>query len=464
MSSRPRIARARMAAFHALHAISAGEVDLGEALGRFRDPLSDVRDRALATELVTGVLRWRAALDYQLSQRAKTPLARMDPPVLDSLRLGAYQLLHLERVPVSAAVDDSVELVKRSGVASARTFVNGVLRRLARERGALMWPERPPSDADADLTALATYFAVVHSHPEWLVARWIARLGVDATETWLRFNNHHARLTLAPNRLRHTRDQLRARLEAEGIPSELTAIAPHGLLFNDSQVLSSSAFERGDVVVQDEASQVIPELVQASSGSRVLDACAAPGGKTLALAADVGPSGLVIAADVRPHRLRLLAATLARTRPDRVRVVRTPDEGPLPFRDVFDRVLVDAPCSGLGTVRRDPDIRWRRVAADLPGLASAQVALLDRVSGVVAPGGRIVYSTCSSEPEENEHVVAAFLAAHPAFAVVPLTALDGLAPAIAALATPEGYLQTSPLSGLEAFFGAVLERSHRPRV
>jgi 16S rRNA (cytosine967-C5)-methyltransferase len=460
MSSRPRIARARMAAFHALHAISAGEVDLGEALGRFRDPLSDVRDRALATELVTGVLRWRAALDYQLSQRAKTPLARMDPPVLDSLRLGAYQVMHLERVPVSAAVDDSVELVKRAGVASARTFVNGVLRRLARERGALTWPERPASGADADLTALASYFAVVHSHPEWLVARWISRLGVDVTETWLRFNNHHARLTLAPNRLRHTRDQLRARLQAEAIPSDLTTIAPHGLLFNDAQVLSSTAFERGDAVVQDEASQIISELVRASSGMRVLDACAAPGGKTLALAADVGPSGLVIAADVRPHRLRLLAATVARTRPDNVRVVHTPEVGALPFRDaVFDRVLVDAPCSGLGTVRRDPDIRWRRRAEDLPGLAATQIALLDRVSRVVAPGGRLVYSTCSSEPEENERVVAAFLAAHPEFAVVPLTAIDGLAPAIAALATPEGYLQTSPLSGLEAFFGAVIGRA-----
>ena len=462
-ASRSRLAPAREAAFHALRAIAAQETELGEALSRSRDPLSDQRDRALATDLVTGTLRWRGAIDYQLARRARTSLDRLDPPVVDALRLGAYQILHLHRVPVSAAVNDSVELVKRARLTSAATFVNGVLRRLARERDALVWPERPASDTtDADRAQLAAHFAVVHSHPQWLVERWLDRYGAGIAEAWLRFNNHPARLTLAANRLRLDRETLAAWLRDEGFSSDETAIAPAGLLCDDAGVLTAAAVRDGAAVVQDEASQIIPELVRAAPGARVLDACAAPGGKTLALAAQAGPTGLIVAADVRPRRVRLLASTIARTGADRVRIVHVSDRGDLPFAEtVFERVLVDAPCSGLGTLRRDPDIRWRRTPPDLPRLAATQRELLDRVAPFVAVDGRLVYSTCSSEPEENEDVVAAFLGSHPEFRLLPVGDVAGLPPAIAALATPAGDLRTTPVHGLEAFYGAVLQRTRR---
>jgi 16S rRNA (cytosine967-C5)-methyltransferase len=458
--SRRRIGPARAAAFRVLRTLEDEQLDLGEALHRARDPLPDQRDRALVTELATGTLRWRNALDYQLAQRSARPLAKLDPPVLEALRLAAYQLLHLARIPVSAAVNDSVEIVKRSGVASAATFVNGVLRRLARDRDQLTWPTRPDAIESADdRLALARHLAVVGSHPQWLVERWLARHGVETTMRWLDFNNQPAPLTLAVNRLRGDRSALAAQLVAEGLEATLTATAPHGLHVADAQVLSSTAVRGGDAVVQDEASQIVAEIVRASSGSRVFDACAAPGGKTLALAAQTGALGMVTAADARPRRVRLLAATMARTGAKNVRVVQTPATGGLPFLDEsFDRILVDAPCSGLGTVRRDPDIRWRRQPGDFAALAATQLDLLTRVSPLVAHGGRLVYSTCSSEPEENEDVVRAFLARHPDFSLVPLPEIDGLPPQLIPLATSEGFLQTTPLHGLEAFFGAVLQR------
>jgi 16S rRNA (cytosine967-C5)-methyltransferase len=442
-------APARAAAFRVLGAIRSGRVDLGEALSRARDPLSDSRDRALATDLATGTLRWRGALDYQLQRFSAKPLARLDAEVLDALRLGAYQILHLERVPISAVVNDSVDLVKSSGVRSAAGFANAVLRRLARERGALVWPD--PSDR-------IEHLSVVHSHPAWLVRRWLDRYGEHTTEEWLRFNNEPPAMTLATNRLLNTRAELAARLQNEGVSTVVTTVAPFGLTVTNGRPLTSAAFRDGYCVVQDEASQVVPELLQAEGARRVLDLCASPGGKTLAAAAQCGPAGLVVATDVRWRRVALLASTLARCRATDVRVLQIGASSPLPFIDnAFDRVLIDAPCSGLGTVRRDPDIRWRRDPTQFEALAKTQLGLLDRVRSLVAPGGRIVYSTCSSEPEENEAVVAAFLERATEFSILPLEAA-GVAPAIAAMQTGEGYLRTSPAFGLEAFFAAILHR------
>jgi 16S rRNA (cytosine967-C5)-methyltransferase len=443
-----------------LCALDDPAADPGEALHRVREALADARDRALTTELVIGTLRWRGALDHQLALRLSRPLSALDDIVRDALRLGAYQILLLDRVPASAVVHDAVELIRRSRVSSAAPLVNAVLRRLARERSGLRWPERPSAVVDEPTRqAMIAHLAAVHSHPAWLVERWLARYGPADTEAWLVFNNRPAPLTLAPNRLRMGRAVLARRLEAEGVVVEPTAIAPHGLITIDGRVLATEAFRVGDFVVQDEASQLIPELAAQPTGARVLDACAAPGGKTLALAAQVGPSGRVIATDARPHRLRLLTETVRRTTASPVNVVQIAANGPLPFSDaVFDAVLIDAPCSGLGTLRRDPDIRWRRTPEDLPTLARTQAALLARVSHAVRRSGRVIYSTCSSEPEENEAVVAAFLGAHANYAVIPLSQIESLPMAVAALATPDGYLRTSPLDGLEAFFGAVLQR------
>jgi 16S rRNA (cytosine967-C5)-methyltransferase len=454
-----RIAPARRAAFRALDAIRAAPIDLGEALRRFRDPLTDERDRALATDLVAGTLRWRGAIDFQLQRVSSKPLARLDAGVLDVLRLGAYQLLYLTRSPASAVVADAVALVRVAGFGSATGFVNAVLRKIAAAREALVWPERPASaNSPPDREALIAHLAVVHSHPAWLVERWLDRYGAAGAEGWLTFNNQKPAPTLAANRLRIDRAALAERLAAEGVASTPTRVAAQGLIVTRGRAVATTAWREGLCLVQDEASQIVPELVQAPRQSRVLDACASPGGKTVALAAQAA-DGLVVATDVRGRRIDILAETIRRSAAANVRIVRVDDDGALPFASsVFDRVLVDAPCSGLGTVRRDPDIKWRRTPADLAAFARQQVGLLQRMSPAVAAGGRLIYSTCSSEPEENEGVVAAFLVGAAEFVRVPLGRLASLRPEIAEMETTEGYLRTSPLDGLEAFFGAVLER------
>ena len=430
------IAPARRAALDALAVIDTGDLDMGSAIARARAGLSDERDRALLLEIVTGTLRMQAALDYQLSLRVKRPLPKLDAAVLRVLRMSAFQLLHLSRLPASAVINDAVELTRRSGKSSAAGLTNAVLRSLSRDRDSLKWPSRDD---------LAEYLSTVHSHPRWLVDRWMHRYGEPATEAWLEFNNEPAAMCIAVNRHRMTRDSLAKELAAAGVVTEPTTRAAHGLRVIDGRPLGTAAFIEGRFIVQDEASQLIGELVEPGAGARVLDLCASPGGKTLALSAAVGQTGTVIASDVRPQRVRLLARTLARCQVPNVKVVHIPERGPLPFvPGSFDFILIDAPCSGLGTVRRDPDIRWRRTPDDLQRFALTQVDLLSRAATLVRPGGRVLYSTCSSEPEENEQVVASFLGSHAAFRL-------------------ERSHQTLPFRDqLEAFFGAVLNLRPEP--
>ena len=432
------IAPARLAALDALRQIDDERLDMGEAVDRVRKPLTDERDRALLLEIVSGTLRMRAAIDHQLALRLTRPLARLDALVRDILRMSAFQLMYLTRTPSSAVINDAVDLTRRGGKTSATGLVNAVLRTLNRERQRLVWPPRPADESD--LAAMTSYFGIVHSHPEWLIERWLRRYGVGETERWLEFNNKSAAVCLAPNRTLASREALAEELAADGVETEPTAHATQGL-HASGPALGTRAFREGRCLVQDEASQLIGELVEAKRGERVLDLCASPGGKTVLLAADVGATGLVVACDVRRHRLRVLTDTLARCRLSRVRVVQVPVAGSLPFAEgTFDRVLIDAPCSGLGTVRRDPDIRWRVAEADLPALAATQVLLLQRAAALVRIGGSLTYSTCSSEPDENQQVVDAFLATFPAF-------------------TQARVHQTLPFrEGLEAFFGSVLTR------
>jgi 16S rRNA (cytosine967-C5)-methyltransferase len=426
------IAPARRAAFDALLAHSARGTDLPAALATAHRTLADARDHTLLTELVTGTLRMRAALDFQLAQRTTRPLESLDAAVLASLRLGAFQILFLDRVPASAVVNDAVSLMRRGGKTSAGGFVNAVLRTLARDRKTIRWPE------GTDAAALA----VRHSHPQWLVERWLQRYGAERTERWLVFNNTPPRLCLATNRTMGDRDTLAEALAAEGVTTTPTTRAADGLIVVDGPILASAALREGRCVIQDEASQLIAGLGAVVPGQRVLDLCAAPGGKSMTLASRVAPDGQVVACDVRPRRVRLLRELVARTRLPHTAIVQVPQVGPLPFTDgAFDFILIDAPCSGLGTLRRDPDIRWGRQAADLPRLVAQQRELLARAAGLVRPGGALVYATCSSEPEENDEVVAAFLAEQPDFTLQRL------------------HRTTPPDDELEAFFGAVIARN-----
>jgi 16S rRNA (cytosine967-C5)-methyltransferase len=449
------IAPARLAAYNILSAVSAGSADLPSAIALSRSGLSDERDRALAAEIASGAQRWRNALDHLIVEFSKRTIDRLDPEVVEILRLSAYQLLYLTRVPAAAVVDDAVDLTKRAGKRSASGFVNAVLRSISRGRNSLPLPPRP-SDAD-DRDSVLRYLSVALSHPLWLAERWYDRLGLDDAEAWMRFNNTPGSVTLRANRLRTTRNKLIERLAADEIQVHPTSFAPDGVVVDEGHPLRGSLQEQGWFVVQDEASQLVTLLAGDHPVQSVLDTCASPGGKTTALAALMDGRGLLVACDVRERRIDLLRRTVTASGAANVRIVQADLLQALPFTSTFDCVLVDAPCSGLGTLRRDPDIRWRRQEHELTSLAAGELTMLQHAASQVAPGGRLVYATCSSEPEENEGVADAFLSTTPDF--TPLHA--GLATSRLApeLVDRRGHLRTQPhVHGLEAFFAAVFER------
>jgi 16S rRNA (cytosine967-C5)-methyltransferase len=446
------IAPARVAALRVLREVARGNVQPAAVLAREHRALSDPRDRALTTEIVTGTLRWQRALDAAIAGAAARALDTVDADVLLILRLSLYQLLHLDRVPASAVVDDAVSLTRGAGQGRATGFVNGVLRTLSRARGQLGLPSRPQPGAPRQ-DALA-YLGVTQSHPDWLVARWLDRYGFEPTAAWTEFNNATPAVTLRANRLVISRDALRRELYEEAeLDTTPGRYAPDALIVHGGRLPDA----RGRFTIQDEASQLVPLLLGARPGERVLDLCASPGGKATALAAEMDGRGLIVACDARARRMRLLADTVRDSRAPNVRLVQVGSRDEVPFAPVFDRVIVDAPCSGLGTVRRDPDIRWRRVEAELAGFAAYQQTLLARAARCVAPGGRLVYATCSSEPEENEAVVEAFVGAHPGFHLQHAHEIDEAR--LGPVTDARGMLRTLPFAhGLEAFFAAALQR------
>jgi 16S rRNA (cytosine967-C5)-methyltransferase len=450
------IAPARIAAYDILRAVSSGGAELPAAITAARSKLSDERDQALAADIAAGVQRWRAALDHLIVASSRRAIDRLDQEVVEILRLSIYQLLHLTRVPASAVVDDAVNLTKRVGKRSAAGFVNGVLRSISRHRNKLPFPPRPGDSADR--TAALAYLSVTLSHPLWLATRWYDRLGFERAEAWLTFNNAPAPLTLRTNRLVVDTEQLVDRLATESVEVRPGHYAPDALVVTSGHPLRGRGEREGWFVVQDEASQLVPLLVSAPPATRVLDACAAPGGKTTAIAGQMNNAGLLVAADLRRRRIELLRKTLAAARVSNARVVQMDLLQPLPFSLPFDAVLVDVPCSGLGTLRRDPDIRWRRQESDLATLAAGELRMLERAADAVRPGGRLIYATCSSEPDENDDVIIRFLAARSDFIQLHARAAAPRLPA--AVVDEHGFLRTEPdRHGLEAFFGAVLQRA-----
>ena len=448
------IAPARVAAYEILSTLSAGRADLPTAIARSRESLRDDRDKALAAEIATGVERQRAALDFLITHFANRPLGKLDPEVVEILRLSAYQLLRLSRVPASAVVDDAVKLTGKVGKRSASGLVNAVLRALSRNRLSLPLPPRP-EDADDREPAL-DYLSITHSHPRWLAARWLDRIGLERTEAWMEFNNQAAALTLRANTLQASVDEVQQQLERNDVVTHRGRYGPNALIVDEGHPLRGS--DAGALfVVQDEASQLVTLLAGEHPGPLLLDACAAPGGKTTAFAAATLGEGLVIASDMRERRMALLRQTVQATGATNVRLVQANILEPLPFQQRFSTVVVDAPCSGLGTLRRDPDIRWRRHETDLRSLAAAQRQMLQHAAMVVAEGGRLIYATCSSEPEENEDVADAFTREASQFRPVDARTVHPQLPTDTVDA--RGHLRTEPdRHGLECFFGAVFER------
>jgi 16S rRNA (cytosine967-C5)-methyltransferase len=454
------IAPARVAAYETLRAVESGRADLPSALARARSRLDDERDRALAGEIAVGTLRWQGAFDAIVEAFSGRAIARLDDEILTVLRLSMFQLLHLDRVPAAAVVDDGVELARKAGKRSAAGFVNAMLRRVSRERKRLPLPAAPGSDADR--TAILNYLSTTLSHPRWLVSRWLDRYGYDAVERWAQFDNAPAPLTLRTNTLRTSKGALQQALADAGVGTRDARYARDALIVTDGNPLLTPLAHHGRFVVQDEASQLVGEFVGARAGERILDACASPGGKTTQMAAAMHDRGLIVAADVRGKRIDLLSRTVADSGATTIRIVQTDARDAMPFHHhPFDAVLLDAPCSGLGTIRRDPDVRWRRTESDLPALADAQLRMLTQASTVIRPRGRLIYATCSSEPEENDQVVQAFCAANPEFVIEPPAELGE---ALRVVIESSGFLRTLPFAhGLEAFFAARLVRTQNVR-
>ena len=367
-------------------------------------------DRALVTALVYGVLRWRGKLDWILAKVLDRPLDTLDSPVRHILRLGAYQLCCLTRVPDFAAVDEAVSLARRTGGARHASYVNAVLRAVARLRG------RPEPDPASNPLG---YWETAGSHPRWLVERWIARLGSDEAGRLMAANNAIPPVTVVVNELKAREADLRSAL-VKAVPGVAEGRWVSGAfhLRGAGSVGDLPGFAEGWFIPMDEAG-VFPVLaLDVQPGDRVLDACAGGGGKSGLIAARIGSLGEVVALDSSPRAIRRLEAARARlglaTVKPHLGDARTAGEE-WPGR--FSRVLLDAPCTGLGTIRRRPEIKWRRRPEDLSRAASLQHELLAGVAGAVAAGGLLVYSTCSLEPEETDAVVADFLAGHLSFQV-----------------------------------------------
>jgi len=412
-------------------------------------------DRALATEIVYGTLRWRGRIDYVLGHVLDRDLVKLEPMVASILRAGAYQLLFADRIPASAAVDESVRCARALGAERATGLVNAVLRRLARDHVGIPVPslERDP------------HGHLVHalSLPPWIAERWLERFPPEEAAALARASNEPARVTIRTNRLRTTRDALIAGLRARSIEAAPCAMAPDGIaLGRGSAPHRDDAFVAGECTVQDEASQLVVELLDPQPGERVLDLCSAPGTKATAIAERVGPRGRVVACDRHRGRLRLVARDARRLGLDSIEVVLR--DGTEALDDLvpdgsagFDRVLVDAPCSGLGSLRRNPDARWRVRPADVDALADLQRRLLDRAASVVRPGGVLVYSTCTLLPEENERQAEGFAERHPEFARCARRDLPtSLTPAL----RDDGTLECLPhVHGTDGFFAVRFVRA-----
>ena len=426
---------ARLVAFQILLRVECEQSYASELLNSRRAEKLSPADRALAQELVMGCLRWQGQLDWLAAHLSGKLAERWDPEVRVALRMGIYQLRFLERVPASAAVDQSVALVKRARKSSAASLVNAVLRKVSRAPLESLLPAGMPEPSRQ---------AVELSHPGWLLERWARNYGPERAQAIARIHNRPPPLFI--------RLPTSVRIE-EGQPCRYVR--------NCRELTGEVRQLTGRFPVQDEASQIIPHLLAPEPGERVLDLCAAPGMKTGALA-ELAPAAQLLACDLRPARLRLVKklARSARTHP--LFCVVLDATRPLPFSVAFHKILLDAPCSGTGTIRRNPEIKWRLAESDLPVMVAKQRLLLHNALDGLAPGGRLVYSTCSLEPEENQAVVEQVLQKRSGFFLVPL---ERAAACPAEFLTEAGrellrgqYFQTFPDQNLDGFFAALIER------
>jgi 16S rRNA (cytosine967-C5)-methyltransferase len=436
------ISPARLAAFEILLRVDNGAY--ASILLAQKEPELELRDRALCHELVMGVLRWQLWLDRLGEYFTKRPSNDLDVEIRLILRLGLYQLRFLSRVPASAIVNESVNLVHRARLRSAGALVNAVLRRAALELEV---------DPAHDISDPIERLSIVSSHPRWSIERWIRAFGDETTEAFVRANQQPPPIAFRVVSQRAREDEVITKLQASGAQLQRSRIAEHAWRITEGGRLFFELVASGAVYVQDEASQIVVQALDARPGEQVLDLCAAPGSKATQIADGMDGLGSVIASDLHAHRLRTLSNTARLHDLQIIHCLVLNALDPLPLKEIlFDRVLVDAPCSGTGTLRRNPEIRWRISAHDIDDLSSRQKRLLLNASRVVKLGGRLIYSTCSVEPEENELVVQTFLENNINFSLVEL-------PFGGALTIP-GTARTWPqLQDTDGFFIAALERN-----
>jgi 16S rRNA (cytosine967-C5)-methyltransferase len=426
--------------------------------GGFADRLIDIElsngvlsgpDRGLYAELVFGVLRRQGTLDHILQQLLEKPMVELDPLALVILRIGLYQLTCLDRIPESAAVNESVNLAKLITPGTSG-LINAVLRNYIRRRDTISFPDISANPAAA--------IAARHSQPEWLVEQWIAQLGVAEAQQLAEASSQQPPLTLRVNTLRSDRDHLLQEFEVQGIEAAPCRFSPDGITLAGRHTVSSlPGFEAGMFAVQDEASQLAGRLLGAEPGERIWDACCAPGGKTCHIAQLMNDRGELMATDISRSKLTLVQDSLRRLGFESVSTAVADLHQPDTFPDgSFDRILLDAPCSGLGVIRRNPEAKWRLFSGDITRLAAVQKTLLKNAAAKLKPGGTLLYSTCSTSEAENELVVEDFLLHNPGFV---LENLNDLFPAWSDLIAFYGMFRVwTHRHGMDGFFAARIKR------
>lgn len=439
------VAPARLAAFEILRRVEEEGAYAAVLLAAGVEELS-AQDRALCYELVLGVLRWQLWLDRLIEHYARRSIESLDAPVRRALRLGVYQLRLLSRIPARASVNEAVNLMRLAKVGSAASFVNAVLRRATREM------DYDPVVAISDPLER---IAVETSHPLWLIERWAQAFGVEEAASFARSNNESPpiafRVVAGGD---EERSALLKRLRDAGGVLTPSRVAPDAWRIEGATGSLRQLAQEGRIYLQDEASQLVAHVLDAREGQKVLDVCAAPGSKTTHIAARTPGLRLIVAGDLYEHRLRTVREASERVgAANLIRVVALDATAALPLSDAsFERVLVDAPCTGTGTLRRNPEIRWRITARDIVDLSARQQLILFNASRMVRAGGRLVYSTCSVEREENEEVVASFLAQNGAFKQIT-------PPLLAPFESVSGEARTWPhREGADGFFISVFER------
>jgi 16S rRNA (cytosine967-C5)-methyltransferase len=439
------VSPARVAAFNILLRVERESAYAVELLhSALLNGLSPI-DRNLATEIVMGVLRWRSVLDETIARLSFTPFRKLDFEVLTALRMGVYQKQFLTKVPAHAVVNETVELVKQAKKTSAAGLVNAVMRKV----------KSAAYDPRASKLGDVEYLSAALAHPKWLVERWVAFFSHDIAQKICEYDQ---RIPATVLRLNSPEDE--ALLAEQNIQLALGALMATARVVTCGEVSATQTYRNGKIAIQDEGSQLVAALV--GKGRRILDCCAAPGGKTAAMATRL-PQAKIVATELHPHR----AALLRRLVPQQNVEVVTADALALPYGADFDRVLADVPCSGTGTLARNPEIKWKLKQEDLLNLQSRQVAILKAGMGHVSPGGRLVYSTCSLEPEENEHVISASLTGASDFKIIPVrTELQRLRESGELVwkhsddLISGDFLRTIPgVHPCDGFFAAVLEKN-----